>query len=171
MRLGWSLVREDTMTEYEMATLFTQMSDNLGTQLTNFLTIASLYLGAGYLVAHRMSLPAAIVFTGMFLIVNLGLIVLIFNSTRSWMGLAREMQGAAGRGGGLAWHQVADMPSWVQSTMPVNSLLLLFAVVAGAVYFFFSSRSASLKAEARAAAKTTALTADTAPPREAAPVS
>lgn len=156
------------MTEYEMASLFTQMSDNLGTQLTNFLTIASLYLGAGYLVAHRMSRSSAVVFTGMFLVVNLGLIVLIVNSTRSWMGLAREMQGVVGRGGGLAWHQVAGMPSWVQVSMPVSSALLLFAVVAGAVYFFFSSRLSNLKAEARAAANPAAVTAEPAPSRDAA---
>lgn len=140
------------MTEYEMASLFTQMGDNLGTQLTNFLTVTSLYLGAGYLVAHRMSRSSAIVFTGMFLVVNLGLIVLIVNSTRSWMGLAREMQAALGKGGGLAWHQVANMPAWVQVSMPVNSALLLTAVVAGAVYFFFSSRQTNLKAEAKVTA-------------------
>lgn len=48
------------MTAYELASLHTQIGDNMNAQLSNWLAIVSLYLGAGYLLAHRLSLAAAI---------------------------------------------------------------------------------------------------------------
>lgn len=133
------------MTEYELASLFTAISQTLGAQLSNYLTVVSLYLGAGYLVAHRLSLSSAIAFTGIFLVVNIGLITVTYTTIRGQMGLARQIHEVAEQGKGLQWHQGATMPAWVPTYMPMNSVILLTVVVLGAVYFFFASRRHNLK--------------------------
>jgi hypothetical protein len=133
------------MTEYELASLFTAISQTLGAQLSNYLTVVSLYLGAGYLVAHRLTLASAIIFTGIFLVVNLGLIQVTYTTLKGQMGVALQIKAFAEQGKGLQWHQGALMPDWVPTYMPVNGVILLTVIVLGAVYFFFASRRHNLK--------------------------
>jgi hypothetical protein len=140
-----AFTEEPAMTEYELASLFAQISQTLNAQLSNYLTVVSLYLGAGYLVAHRLTLPSAITFTGIFLVMNLGLITVTIATVRGQMGVARQIHEFAEQGKGLQWHQGAAMPSWVPAYMPMNSAILLTVIALGAVYFFFASRRHNLK--------------------------
>ena len=143
------------MTEYEMASLHSQISGNLGSQLTNFLTIVSLYLGAGYLVSHRMSFSAAVTFSSMFVLVSLAQVFTMFNTMRSWTGLAAEMHSVAAKGGALAWHSTANLPSSVPTFGPIGGAVIFSVVVAAAVYFFFASRRYNKRLEAQASVSNT----------------
>lgn len=135
------------MTEFELASLHAQIGDNLAAALTNYLTIVSLYLGAGFLVAHRLALPSAVTFTSIFLVVNAEIVFAMFNAFRTSMGVAGQIRALAEQGKGLAWHHAATIPAWAQTYVPVFSAILLTAVVVGAVYFFFASRRHNLKTQ------------------------
>ena len=135
------------MTAYELASLHAQIGDNVNAQLTNFLTLLSLYLGAGYLIAHRLTLWSAIAFTGIFVIVESGYSLVMFRTLGSVVGVSREIRRLAEQGQGLEWHQAMITPGWVLDRLPTTSLIMLLAVLLGAVYFFFASRAHNLKAQ------------------------
>jgi hypothetical protein len=138
-------IRESTMTAYELAALYVQTSDNVAAQFTNWITILSLYLGAGYLVAHRLTFASALVFTGIFVIVAVGSANVMVRAIVSLMGVGHEIRVLAEQGKGLTWHQAAVVPAYFETAFPVGSAVLLGVVLIGAVYFFFSSRRENLK--------------------------
>jgi hypothetical protein len=146
------------MTEYELAALYAQMGDNVAAQFTNWVTILSIYLGAGYLVAHRLTFGSALVFTGIFVVVGGGAANVMVQAIRGLMGVAHEIRLFAEQGKGLAWHQAALAPAFAETTFPIGSGVLLAVVLIGAVYFFWSSRRQGLKTAAVAQAQASVAT-------------
>lgn len=140
------------MTEYELASLNTQINDNMSSLLTNFITILSLYLGAGYLIAHRLTERTAIVFTGIFVLMYLGFCSGLYGAIRQQMGLFQEIRTFAAAGKGLAWHPWVGMPDWGAVIPLAIAVFNLSVVLIGAIYFFFSSRRQNLRREAAGAA-------------------
>lgn len=128
------------MTAYELASLHAQLGQTVNAQLANWLAILSVYLGAGYLVAHRMSFPAAVAVS----FIGGGTLVLfarmISQSLESFVGVSAEIQKLARGGGGLEWHQATKIPTFMIEWFPTNSFVAMLVVVAAAIYFFFSSR-------------------------------
>jgi hypothetical protein len=154
------------MTAYELASLHAQISDNVNAQLTNFLTLLSLYLGAGYLIAHRLTLWSAIALTGIFVVVESGFSTVMYRTLASLIGLSREIRKLAEQGQDLQWHQAVGMPDWVLNWLPTNSLILLWVIVVAAVYFFFASRRHNMENQSPASASPPAPAAATISPSE-----
>jgi len=139
------------MTAYELASLHTQIGDNMNAQLSNWLAIVSLYLGAGYLLAHRLSLAAAIALSGIFLLIAGGWTMVFFRTFQSFVGVSREIRKLAGTDASLEWHQAAQTPDSVLANFPMMSTIFLWVIILGALFFFLSSRRQNLKALAPAA--------------------
>ena len=135
------------MTAYELASLHAQLADNINAQLTNWLAILSVYLGAGYLVAHRLSLSSAIALNGVFLLILGGFTLSMFRTMDGFRGLSLEVRAFAEQGRGLEWHQAVTTPSFAIDWFAVNAMVLLWLALVGAVYFFFSSRHQNMKAQ------------------------
>ena len=135
------------MTAYEMGSLHAQLGDNINAQFSNWLAILSLYLGAGYLIAHRLSLSSAVALTGVF-VVLLGVFTFsMFRTLTGFVGLSREIRALAEQGKGLEWHAAATMPAWALDLFTTNAMVMLWLAIVGAVYFFFSSRRQNLKTQ------------------------
>ena len=135
------------MTAYEMASLHAQFADNLNAALGNWLAILTVYLGSGYLVAHRLTLSSAIALSGVFLLVLGGFSLVMFRAMTSWVGVGREIRRLAEQGKGLEWHQAATTPAWVLDTFATNSLIMMWIAIVASGYFFFSSRRQNLKTQ------------------------
>jgi len=133
------------MTVYELASLHAQILQTANAQLANWLAVLTVYLGAGYIVAHRLSLPSAIALS---LVAVSALVVFALSISRTvqtFIGVSQEIQKIAARRDGLEWHQAIGLSPGAMSWMETSVLLILLTLVAVAVYFFFSSRRHNLK--------------------------
>lgn len=133
------------MTAYELASLHSQISDNLNAQLTNWLAILSVYLGAGFLIAHRLTLLSAVAVSGIFVLLLGSYANVMFRSLRGLMGLVLQIRKFAEQGAGLEWHEALLMPAFSIDMFPIASLIMMWLGIIGAIYFFFSSRHQNLK--------------------------
>ena len=134
------------MTAYELASLHAQIGQTINAQLANWLAILSVYLGAGYLVAHRISFPSAIALTIMAAVTLGSFARLISQTVGSFVGVSDEIKKISRQGGGLEWHQATTVPDFAKEWFPTNSFISMLVIVAFAIYFFFSSRRHNLKA-------------------------
>lgn len=133
----------------EFVMLQAQLGETINAQLANWLTILSIYLGAGYLVAHRMKLHSAILVTVIAVLPLAGFALQIASILRVWTATIREIKALGQPGDPLAWHPAAQTPDWFVNYFPANSLVLMFVVIAAAMYFFFSMRAEQLRLEKR----------------------
>ena len=133
------------MTAYELASLHAQLGQTINAQLANWLAILSIYLGAGYLFAHRMALWSAIAATFMAALTLTSFALTISRTLSSLVGVSAEIQKLAHNGGGLEWHEATRMTAFWIAWFPTNSLILMTAFVVISVYFFFSTRHQALK--------------------------
>lgn len=124
------------MTAYELVSLHTQIGDNMNAQLSNWLTILSLYLGAGYLLAHRLSMTAAVTLSAIFVMLTGGWTVVLYRTFLSFVGVSLEIRKLAG----LEWHQAAFTPLDSLTGFPIGSMIMLWVGIVAAVVFFFSTR-------------------------------
>ena len=138
------------MTAYELASLHTQIGDNINAQLSNWLAIVSLYLGAGYLLAHRLSLLSAIALSTIFLVILGGWTVQLLRAMQNWVGVSNEIRKLSEKSSGLEWHQAALVPPDTLAFFPVGGTITLWIIILAALSFFFSSRRQNLKTQPRA---------------------
>ncbi len=142
------------MTAYELASLHAQVGETINALLANWLAMLSLYLGAGYLVAHRMSLSSALAVNVIAISVLAGYANEVSRFTRTFVGVSAEIQKVAASHGGLEWHQAVHLPAFAIAWFPTFSFIMMMIVIAAAVYFFFSSRRQNLNVAAQAGAVT-----------------
>jgi hypothetical protein len=142
------------MTEYEMASLFTEMRLALDGQVQVFFTMLVAFLVASYLVAHKLTRSMAAVVVGLFLVTALGGSAGIYRQAQAMGGLAREMKAAASSGKGLAWHPVAEIQEWALQIGSVGGLFIFLVATAAAVYFFFHCRRVNRIADLGEATRT-----------------
>ena len=135
------------MTAYELASLHSQLGAQVNLMLQNFIAILSLYVGAGFLVAHRLKLASAIMVTLLFLVADGGSVPRIVGVLKSWVGVSGEIRALAAQGHGLAWHEAVFMAPWQLDNFPIGSAIILWGLLLGAICFFFAHRHSSLQSE------------------------
>lgn len=128
------------MTPYELASLHTQIGDNMNAQLSNWLTILSLYLGAGYLLSHRLSMTAAVTLSALFVVLTGSWTLVLYRTFLSFVGVSLEIRKLAEQHAGLEWHQAALTPLTAVTTFPIGSTIMLWVGIVAAVVFFFATR-------------------------------
>ena len=136
------------MSNYELASLYAQTGQTVNMQMANWLATLSVYLGAGYLVSHRLKLSMAIVLS-LFAAMLLGSFAgVIATQLEVVTGVSAEMQKIAQSGGGLEWHPAVRVSaSWIK-WFPLVSKIMMWMGILMAVYFFFSMRREHLRAAA-----------------------
>lgn len=132
------------MTAYELASLHAQILQTANAQLANWLAVLTVYLGAGYIVAHRLSLLNAIALSFVAVSSLVVFALSISRTVRTFIGVSQEIQEVAARNDGLERHQAIGLSPGAMSWMETTVLVILLTLVAVAVYFFFSSRRRNL---------------------------
>lgn len=127
----------------DFSMLYAQLGETINAQLANWLTILSIYLGAGYLVAHRLKIYSAIFVSLIAILPLAGFAWQISASLSVWAATIREIKALGQSGGPLAWHPAAQAPDFFLDYFAANSLVLMLIVIAAAAYFFFTMRAES----------------------------
>jgi hypothetical protein len=138
------------MTEYEMASLVTDMQAALAAGSIELATIVSGFLVAGYVAAHRLSRLMIAIVLGVYTFWFFGAAFILSRQFISLSGLVTEIHNFATAAKGLQWHAAAgEIPSeWMMNSLgPVVSYFIFPIMFAGSVVFFFHCRRVNRKAE------------------------
>lgn len=140
------------MSEYEMASLHTELFNAIQSSVTVMLSVLSGFLLISYFAAHRLDRLTAAVG----LLTFCGYVVLNFAGTSglllSYARLTHKIREAAAAGAGLEWHNAARAPAWVVDALSPAMLLAGALVIVVSVLFFFRCRRVNRMAEAAASA-------------------
>lgn len=133
------------MSEFELASLHSQMYVQAQSALGTLLTVLSGFLIVSYLAAHRLDRTTIAV--GLAIYVGFGTF-LVLGASRTmatYAGLSLEIAKYAQSGRGLAWHGATSAPIWVLDMMPLFAITAGSIGIATSVYFFFHCRRMNRK--------------------------
>jgi hypothetical protein len=128
------------MSEYEMASLHTELFNAVQSSVTVLLSVLSGFLLISFFAAHRLDRITAAVGLATFI----GYVLLNVAGTSgaliSYARLTHEMRAYAASGQGLEWHNAARAPSWVVDALSPAILVAGAVVLLASVHFFFRCR-------------------------------
>lgn len=133
------------MSEFELASLHSQMYVQAQAALSTLLTVMSGFLIVSYLAAHR--LDRTMIGIGLTLYVGFSTF-LVLGASRTmatYAGLSQQIVTFAQNGRGLAWHGATTAPIWLLELLPLFVVVAGSIGVAASVYFFFHCRRMNLK--------------------------
>lgn len=129
------------MTEYEMASLLTDMMDSLAAAATFNFAVLTTFLIASFAAAHRLTRTMSAVVLGLFLLASISLIAAMYGQLAALAGLVERMREYAHEGAGLSWHIATTVPSWTMEFARYLGPITFLAGTFAAIYFFFHCRS------------------------------
>jgi len=137
------------MTEYEMATLYSDTNVASTTLWALFLSLESGFLLVAYNAAHRLTRTMAVIVVGGWSLIALGIVVRLLEWAWIADAVRSQMKAFALSGKGLAWHPVVETPTgvWGGPYRLVPLGVVLGLVVLSSIYFFFHCRRVNRKAD------------------------
>ena len=129
-----------TMTEYEIASLFDQMYNTAGVLMSSALALVSGTLVASYAAAHRLSRTMAILSVGIYAWMCFLFIVLTYRQMSIISGLFVEARAFREAGKGLDWHAAALTPAALSDVIPTAAAAFEVILFAATLLFFFHCR-------------------------------
>ena len=142
------------MTEFEMAYLLTDMQATAATSFGVDLSVTSGFLVSGYILGHRLNWLMIGILVTLYTIYMFSTAIILSRMQVSIVGLLQKMSEATADGKTLTWHAVHTLPPprFVADTIGTSTLVVSFAVWAGAIAFFVIARNMNLKQEREEAA-------------------
>lgn len=129
------------MSEYELASLHTQMLGLIFSAIVAQFGVLSAFMVASFLAAHRLSRTMAIIAILLFVTYFVGSIIPILATTVSFLSLSDYMRAYAASGRGLSWHLTARPVSLELRNISFGfTLVSLFLAHLAAIIFFFHCR-------------------------------
>ena len=131
------------MTDYEVLSLFNEMSANTQGAYMNFVAILSAFLIAGYLAAHRLSKTMTIIVIALFTVAALQEGCVSFLLWGDQLGLMVDMRAHAA----LSWHGASRVGPLLGIFFYSTFAATIIGGYIGALVFFFHQRHVGLKSD------------------------
>ncbi len=130
------------MTDYEMMSLFQEITNTTWTVFATYVSIVFAFLVAGYLVSNRLAPRIVSVVVTLYSLVALLSVISLNRASSNGMALAAEIKRAVQENdSSLSWVQIS--PDAVLSTLPVLITTVAIVAYAGSLIFFFHQRKFS----------------------------
>ena len=129
------------MTEYEIASLYSDYSLNLFVLFTIYYSVIFAFVLTSYFVARDLSQPMAWLATTLFSVTMSLAVFQQWLLVVSNISLAKKIGAfAALPSSDLQWHAMATAPTWLLDIVPWAFNAANMTIFCGALYFFFACR-------------------------------